>query len=251
MFAPAQYSGLCLACCICCASEPDEALLIRRANSNCKHEQDGILCPTLRVGSSWHPSRLFYNRNVIRGTVLFNKGSDAVLKSYWSLQVSFIAMVEVNVLKKYQMKIEKTVCNRDWGQICLLVRCLPFDSALCHVILTRFSSNISFQKAEKWVITITGSADSAVFNIVVDVKKAFWSHGQPGPSPKDKKYKNVEIWNLKKLSAILFHGDMSAQWNPSSNKNEHFYHCFSFPWWQAFEGQKSEIASAFGTYTHV
>lgn len=63
---------------------------------------------------------------------------------------------------------------------------------------------------------------------MVDVKKAFWSHGQPGPSPKDKKYKNVEIWNLKKLSAILFHGDMSAQWNPSSNKNEHFYHCFHF-----------------------
>lgn len=56
-----------------------------------------------------------------------------------------------------------------------------------------FVSTISFQKGEQWVRTITGSADSAVFNIMVDVKKAFWSHGQPGPFPKDKKYKNVEI----------------------------------------------------------
>lgn len=57
-----------------------------------------------------------------------------------------------------------------------------------------FVLNISeFQKGEQWVRTITGSVDSAVFNIMVDVKKAFWSHGQPGPSPKDKKYKNVEI----------------------------------------------------------
>lgn len=140
--------------------------------------------------------------------------------------------------------------------MCLSVCCLLFGSALNDGAAAMLPShlfvlNISFQKGEQWVRTVTGSADSAVFNIMVDVEKAFWSHGQPGPSPKDKKYKNVEIWNLKKLSAILFHGDMSAQWNPSSNKNEHFFHCFSFPWWQAFEGQKSKIASAFGTYTHV
>lgn len=56
-----------------------------------------------------------------------------------------------------------------------------------------FVLNVPFQKGEQWVKTITGGADSAVFNTTVDVKKAFWSHGQPGPSPKDKKYKNVEI----------------------------------------------------------
>lgn len=56
-----------------------------------------------------------------------------------------------------------------------------------------FVLNISFRKGEQWVTTITGSAESAVFNTMVDAKKAFWSRGQPGPSPKDKKYKNVEI----------------------------------------------------------
>lgn len=63
----------------------------------------------------------------------------------------------------------------------------------------------------------------------------------------DKKYKNIEIGDLKfkkkkkkpttkrKLSAIIFSGgevDMSAQWDPTSNKDQHFFHCFSFwRWW--------------------
>lgn len=102
-------------------------------------------------------------------------------------------MVEFNLQKK--SKTQKTLSSRSGTGVSIG---LGFGSAHnrgaaallpSHV----FVSNISFQKCEQWVRTITGSADSAVFNIMVDVKKAFWSHGQPGPSPKDKKYKNVEI----------------------------------------------------------
>lgn len=81
--------------------------------------------------------------------------------------------------------------------MCFSVRCLLFGSALNDGAAAMLPSHlfvyISFQKGKQWVKPITGSAHSAVFNIMVDVKKAFWSHGQPGPSPKDKKYKNVEI----------------------------------------------------------
>lgn len=75
---------------------------------------------------------------------------------------------------------------------------------------------------------------------------------QPRPPPR--KIKNIktlkqEIWNLKKLSAILFYGgevDMSAHWDPTSNKDQHFFHCFSFWWWWPwFKDQKSKIAFKF------
>lgn len=53
---------------------------------------------------------------------------------------------------------------------------------------------------------------------------------------KNKNYKTLKprdlnVWGKKKkLSAILFHGelDMSARWDPTSNKDPHFYHCFCF-----------------------
>lgn len=78
----------------------------------------------------------------------------------------------------------------------------------------------------------------------------------PAPPPKIKNIKTLkeEIWNLKKLSAILYYGgevDMSAQWDPTSNKDQHFFHCFSFWWWRWcwwwawFKDQKSKIASKF------
>lgn len=77
----------------------------------------------------------------------------------------------------------------------------------------------------------------------------------PAPPPKIKNIKTLkeEIWNLKKLSAILYYGgevDMSAQWDPTSNKDQHFFHCFSFWWWwwwrwARFKDQKSKIASKF------
>lgn len=72
--------------------------------------------------------------------------------------------------------------------------------------------------------------------------------------PNDIKYKNIEnnraeIENLKKkkVSAILFSGelDMSARWNPTSNK-EDFFLAFSFCWrWAWFKDEKSKIASKF------
>lgn len=82
-----------------------------------------------------------------------------------------------------------------------------------------------------------------------------WDSDLAGPcTPSPPKIKNIktlkeEIWNLKKLSAILFYGgvDMSAQWDPTSNKDQHFFHCFSFWWrWAWFKDQKkSKIASKF------
>lgn len=61
---------------------------------------------------------------------------------------------------------------------------------------------------------------------------------QPLP-PEDKRYKNTETRDLrlkkekgkKQLSAILFYGgevDMSAQWDPASNKDQHYFHCCCF-----------------------
>lgn len=82
-----------------------------------------------------------------------------------------------------------------------------------------------------------------------------WLDHPPAPSPRDKKYKNTETWHLKfkkkkkKLSAIIFYGgevDMSAQWDPTSNKDQHFFHCFLFWWrWAWSKDQKSKIAFKF------
>ncbi len=78
-----------------------------------------------------------------------------------------------------------------------------------------------------------------------------WPDQPLPPPPRIKNIKTLkqEIWNLKKLSAILFYGgevDMSAQWDPTSNKDQHFFHCFSFWWrWAWFKDQKSKIASKF------
>ena len=73
---------------------------------------------------------------------------------------------------------------------------------------------------------------------------------QPRPLPlppleiKNIKTLKQEIRKKTKLSAILFYGgevDMSAQWDPASNKDQHFFHCFSFWWqWTWFKDQKKQ-----------
>jgi len=82
-----------------------------------------------------------------------------------------------------------------------------------------------------------------------------WPDRALPPPPKIKNIKTLkqEIRNLKKLSAILFYGgevDMSAQWDPTSNKDQHFFHCFSFWWqWAWFKDQKKQ--NSFQILVHI
>ncbi len=96
------------------------------------------------------------------------------------------------------------------------------------------------------------SLDTFVIDINCDPPFTNRNTTSPAPSPKIKNIKTLkqEIWNLEKqLSAILFYGgevDMCAFWDPTSNKNQHFFHCFSFWWqWPWFKDHKSKIAFKF------
>lgn len=116
-------------------------------------------------------------------------------------------------------------------------------------------------KAQVFVALIWNRYKDTVSNCLVCMSQWVCMHvlfsktlAWPALAPPPPKIKNIktlkqEIWNLKKLSAILFYGgevDMSAQWDPTSNKDQHFFHCFSFRWrWAWFKDQKSKIASKF------